>query len=126
MICKVTERIMRRQVFSFLDQKGCLNTTQHGFMPGRSCLSALLDVFDNIMIMYILLLLDSNSSVDMALLTCYLQYLLVVVRQHLMGSQVLTFCPPLRNVSRPSREIDDVLQIRIKFTLEDNNVHIDL
>ena len=31
-----------------------------GFMPGRSCLSALLDVFDNIMHM-----LDRNSSVDM-------------------------------------------------------------
>ena len=38
-------------------------------------------------------------------------------------------CPPLRNVSRlqavtesrPSREINNVLQIRIKFTLEANN-----
>ena len=35
-ICKVLERISRRQVFSFLDRKGCLNTTQHGFRPGRS------------------------------------------------------------------------------------------
>ena len=43
-ICKVLERIIRKQVFSFLDQKGCLNSTQHGFRPGRSCLSALLDV----------------------------------------------------------------------------------
>ena len=25
MICKVLERIIRKQVFSFLDQKGCLN-----------------------------------------------------------------------------------------------------
>ena len=32
-------------------------------MPDRSCLSALLDVFDNIMHM-----LDSNSSVDMVYL----------------------------------------------------------
>ena len=46
--------------FSFLDQKGCLNSTQHGFRPGRSCLSALLDVFDNSTYT-----LDSNSSVDM-------------------------------------------------------------
>ena len=61
-ICKVLERIIRK-VFSFLDQKGCLNNTQHVFMPGRSCLSALLDVFDNIMHM-----LDSNSSVDMVYL----------------------------------------------------------
>ena len=28
-ICKVLERIIRKQVFSFLDQKGCLNSTQH-------------------------------------------------------------------------------------------------
>ena len=63
MICKVTERIIRKQVFSFLYQKGCLNSTQHGCRTGRSCLSALLDVFDNIMHM-----LDSNSSVDMVYL----------------------------------------------------------
>ena len=62
-ICKVLERINRKQVFSFLDEKGCLNSTQHGFRPGRSCLSALLDVFGNIMHM-----LDSNSSVDMVYL----------------------------------------------------------
>ena len=62
-ICKVLERIIRKQLFSFLDQKGCLNSTQHGFRPGRSCLSALLDVFDNIMHM-----LDSDSSVDMVYL----------------------------------------------------------
>ena len=55
--------------------------------------------------------------------------LLVVVWQHLIGSQVLTLCPPLRNVSRvqdvtesrPSRKINDVLQITIMFTLEANN-----
>ena len=59
----------------------------------------------------------------------YLLVILVVVRQHLIGSQVLTRCPPLLNVSRvqavaesrPTREIDDVLQITIKFTLEANN-----
>ena len=59
----IIERIIRRLVFSFLDRKGCLNTTQHGCRPGRSCLSALLDVFDNIMHM-----LDSNSAVDMVYL----------------------------------------------------------
>ena len=62
-ICKVLERIIRKQVFSFLDQKGCLNSTQHGFRPGCSWLSALLDDFDNIMHM-----LDNNSSVDMVYL----------------------------------------------------------
>ena len=49
------------QVFSFLDQKSYLNSIQHRFRPGRSCLSALLD--DNIMHM-----LDSNSPVDMVYL----------------------------------------------------------
>ena len=39
---------------------------------------------------------------------------------------MLTRCPPLQNVqavaeSRPTREIDDVLQITIKFTLAANN-----
>ena len=37
-----------------------MNSTQHGFRPGHSCQSDLLDVFDKIMHM-----LDSNSSVDM-------------------------------------------------------------
>ena len=62
-ICKVLEIIIRKQVFSFLDQKGCLNSTQYGFRPGHSCLSTLLDIFDNIILM-----LDSNSSVDMVYL----------------------------------------------------------
>ena len=62
-ICTVLERIIRNQVSSFLDQKGCLNSTQHGFRPGCSCLSAVLDVFDNSMHM-----LDSNLSVDMVYL----------------------------------------------------------
>ena len=60
---------------------------------------------------------------------CVLTYLLVLLVVVLIGSQVLTLCPPLRNVSivqvvtefRPSMEIDDVLQITIKFTLEANN-----
>ena len=62
-ICKILEIIIRKQAFSFLYQKGCLNSTRHGFRPDRSCLSALLDVFNNIMHM-----LDSNSSVDMVYL----------------------------------------------------------
>ena len=40
-----------------------MNSTQHGFRSGRSCLSALLDVFDNIMHM-----LSSSHSVDMVYL----------------------------------------------------------
>ena len=62
-ICKVLERIIRKQICFFLDQNGCFNSTQHGFRSGRSCISALLDVFDNIMHM-----LDNYSSVDMVYL----------------------------------------------------------
>ena len=60
---KVLERIIRKQVSSFIDKKGCLNSTQHGFRSGRSCLSALLSVFDDIMHM-----LEDGGSVDMVFL----------------------------------------------------------
>ena len=46
-----------------MTKKNCLNSTQHRFRPVRSCLSALLDVFDNI-----IHILDSDSSVDMVYL----------------------------------------------------------
>ena len=62
-ICKVYERIIRKQVFSFLCDKNCLNDTQHGFRSGRSCLSALLDVYDDVMHM-----LNRVSTVDMVYL----------------------------------------------------------
>ena len=52
-ISKVLERIIRKQVSSFIDKKGCLNSTQHGFSSGRSCLSDLLSVFDDIMHMLV-------------------------------------------------------------------------
>ena len=63
MIYKILERIIIKQICSFLDQNGCVNRTQHGFRSGGSCLSALLDVFDNSMHM-----LDNDPSVDMVYL----------------------------------------------------------
>ena len=48
-IIKVLERIIRKQIVAFLISKGYLNPTQHGFREWRSCLSALLNVFDDIM-----------------------------------------------------------------------------
>ena len=59
-ISKVLERIIRKQVSSFIDKKGCWNSIQHGFRSGRSCLSALLSVFDDIMHM-----IEDGGSVDM-------------------------------------------------------------
>ena len=63
-ISKVLERIIRKQVTSFIDKKCCLNGTQHGFRSRRSCMSALLSVFDDIMHM-----LEAGSSVDMCTMT---------------------------------------------------------
>ena len=48
-IIKVFERIIRKQVVALLTSQDHLNNTQHGFRSGRSCLSALLDVFDDFM-----------------------------------------------------------------------------
>ena len=62
-ISKVLERIIRKQVSSFIDKKSCLNSTQHGFRSGRSCLSALLNVFT-----IILHRLEAGGSVDMVYL----------------------------------------------------------
>ena len=62
-ISKVLERIIRKQVSSFIDKKGCLNSTQHGLRCGRSCLSALLSVFDDSMHM-----LEAGGSVDIVYL----------------------------------------------------------
>ena len=48
-VCKVFVRVIRKQVFSYLSEHNFLNKTQHGFRGGRSCLSAFLDVYDDIM-----------------------------------------------------------------------------
>ena len=48
-LSKITEKNIRKQVLTFLSHRRHLNNTQHGFRSGRSCLSALLDVYDNIM-----------------------------------------------------------------------------
>ena len=45
---------------TFLEQNGLLNSTQHGFRSSWSCLSALPNVFDNLMNM-----IGSSMLVDM-------------------------------------------------------------
>ena len=47
-------------MFGFLTKQGHLNNTHHGFRSGHSCLSVLLDVFDDLMHMLI-----SDTTVDM-------------------------------------------------------------
>ena len=53
-----------KELVTFLISKGHLNQTQHGFREGRSCLLAVLSVFDNVM----QLLSSGNNTVDMVYL----------------------------------------------------------
>ena len=61
-VIKVLERIVCKQIVAFLISKGYLNAIQNGFRGGRSCLSALLNVFD------IMHLMSGDNSVDMVYL----------------------------------------------------------
>ena len=65
---KIFERIIRKQLVNFLNVNNLLNPTQHGFRQGRSCLSALLNVYDNILSM--LSSAKNDSCIDMI----YLDY----------------------------------------------------
>ena len=51
-LMKIFERVIRKQVTQFLTERGYLNSSQHGFREGRSCLSALLSVYDDLMLMF--------------------------------------------------------------------------
>ena len=54
-------RVIRKQVTQFLTERVYLNSSQHGFSEGRSCLYALLSVYDGLRLMFTELL----CSVDM-------------------------------------------------------------
>ena len=60
MLLKIFERVVRKQVITFLTKRDKFNSSQHGFREGRSCRSALLMVYDNIMTT-----LNSSVSIDM-------------------------------------------------------------
>ena len=60
-LMKIFERVIRKQVTQFLTERGYLNSSQHGFREGRSCLSFLLSVYDDFMLMFT----GSSCSVDM-------------------------------------------------------------
>ena len=62
-LTSVISKVLERIISFFIDQKGCLNSTQHGFRSGRSCQSALLNVFDDILRM-----LEAGGSVNMVYL----------------------------------------------------------
>ena len=58
-LMKIFERVIRKQVTQFLTERGYLNSSQHGFREGRSCMSALLSVYNELMFT------ESSCSVDM-------------------------------------------------------------
>ena len=47
-LVKIFEKVVRKQVVNYLHERNLFNTSQHGFLEGRSCLSQLLSHFDRI------------------------------------------------------------------------------
>jgi hypothetical protein len=47
-VSKILERIVHKQLFQQCEDLGILPASQHGFMPGRSCLTNLLSTYDEI------------------------------------------------------------------------------
>ncbi|GAB1597698.1 hypothetical protein Ahia01_000046400, partial [Argonauta hians] len=45
-IGKILERIVRKKLLTFLESNNLLTSTQHGFRPGKSCLTQLLEHYD--------------------------------------------------------------------------------
>ena len=58
-LIKLFEKILRRHIVKFMDENNLFNANQHGFRSGRSCLSQLLEHFDQI-----LDLLEEGGNVD--------------------------------------------------------------
>ena len=60
---KVLEKIIKQRIDKFLEVKGHVKSTQHGFMKGRSCLTNLLVNQHSIM-----KILDERGAVDIVYL----------------------------------------------------------
>lgn len=59
-VCKVLERLVRKCILDHLFNNGLISREQHGFLPGRSCTTQLLEVLDRCTE-----ILDRGGSVDM-------------------------------------------------------------
>ena len=62
-LIKVFEKVVRNKLVQFLSERNLFNTTQHGFLAGRSCLSQLLSHFD-----WLTTELESGNGVDIVYL----------------------------------------------------------
>ena len=58
-IIKIFEKILRKNIVNFMDSNNLFNNNQHGFRSGRSCLSQLLEHFDQIID-----ILEEGANVD--------------------------------------------------------------
>ncbi len=63
--CKVMERIIKKAMVSHLEENNLLTSLQHGFRSGRSCLTQLLEYFEDLEDA-----LDDGDSVDVVYLDC--------------------------------------------------------
>ena len=64
-LIKMFEKIIRKRIVEYMDERKLFNHTQHGFRAGRSCLSQLLSHFDKV-----LTYLEQGFNVD----TIYLDF----------------------------------------------------
>ena len=62
-LCKVFERLLKDHMLQFLLNNDLLNGSQHGFLPNRSCLTALLTFLEEVTIS-----VDNKVPVDIVLL----------------------------------------------------------
>src|SRR6218665_302265 len=63
MVCKVLESMVKRVIVEHLEDNKLIKISQHGFMKGRSCLTNLLDFFEEVYDE-----LDTNNQVDLVCL----------------------------------------------------------
>ena len=59
MVGKLLERILRDRIYSHLEISGRISERQHGFVKGRSCLTKLIEVFEEVTKM-----IDEGRAVD--------------------------------------------------------------
>ena len=64
-LIKIFEKVIRNRLVAHLEKNGFFNPNQHGFRSGRSCLSQLLEHYDNL-----LNILETGSNADVI----YLDY----------------------------------------------------
>ena len=58
-ICKLLERLIKYHTEDFLDKHKLLNSSQHGFLNARSCLTNMLSFFEEIVKW-----IDGGSPID--------------------------------------------------------------